>query len=60
MNTNDLGAMAMSSVVYSILSSWRRPFYKILLENYRRDLCPHIYLLMNINDLGAMIVSSVV
>ena len=42
MNINDLDAMAVSSVVLSILSSSRRPFYKILLGNYRGDLCPHI------------------
>ena len=39
---NDLGALAVSSVVCSILSSSKRPFYKILLGNYRGDLCPYI------------------
>ena len=36
MNINDLGAMIVSSV-------GRRPFYKILLGNYRGNLCPHIF-----------------
>ena len=55
MNINDKGAMAVSSVVLSILSLSMLLFFQILQGNPRAKSVSS-YFLMNINNLGAMAV----